>query len=774
MEAKSKFCGPCSRLDVLGTITKRASLSDSSETGQRPYDFPWHENLDAVNESAALCTLCQLVMKGWRESREIVVADGMASGDFEDPPEDLLFDIMDIEAYRRIGVGAVTLGIDHQTRDIVDSRQIRDVFLLSIKYEVVGGIASWEAHGELMAEFRVTFDPDYTAGLDTSLSGAVIQSDRVRAPDKLVQEVVATNPLSERSLKIANDWLETCVKTHGEALGTLSWEGMPTRVLEIVSDDRICLRVSRDSKPADGRYVALSHCWGITDTPFITTKSNFDDRMIGIGVEEMPQTFSDAVKVVRSLGLRYLWIDSLCIIQKDLEDWQIESAKMADVYRDAYLVLGAATGVSDASGFLRPRKVQDTVKFESNLYLQLLPPPSRRWTLYDRNALDPLAAEPLSRRAWCLQERYLPRRSLQYGSHQMFWECECIRASEDGDVVARKDDYLKSLSDSGTAEESVFHRVDRDPGSESENAKWMNWYQMSGKRNCSEHSRLTWCRKAPDQTFGRSDEYVAPSWSWASVQGPVQFPIYSWNLTRAPWKSRMADFEALAQYVSHTAKLRDMDMYGRLEGASLCIKAPLLQVVSIKLRPSDRPIVEYVFGQGPHQSPVTDKLVELQLQGQRFWIEGGFDFVDEDHSDLAVVFLTRLPHILEDGFVEHRFGLLVDKLDNGTYRRVGFVDGSILEMHRDAISRWKKYIPELKRHQGEYSNEQELNESIVEGLASFEAIERGQVKSGTADELEIVGYPRKAEDDHDVYEIEPPNKLAQNPLVMENTELTLV
>ncbi|KAK7416186.1 hypothetical protein QQX98_005383 [Neonectria punicea] len=202
--------------------------------------------------------------------------------------------------------------------------------------------------------------------------------------------------------------------------------------------------------------MSLSAIAEASDTPFITTKPNFRDRLDGIDVKEMPQTFRDAVKVTRSLGLRHLWIDSLCIIQKDLEDWQIESAKMADVYRDAYLVLGAATGVSDASGFLRPRKLQDTVKFEPNLYLYLLPPPSRRWTFNNTNAIDPLAAEPLSGRAWCLQKRCLPRRSLQYGSHQIFWECECIRASEDGDIVTRKDDYLKSLSYSGTVEESAF------------------------------------------------------------------------------------------------------------------------------------------------------------------------------------------------------------------------------------------------------------------------------------------------------------------------------
>ncbi len=66
--------------------------------------------------------------------------------------------------------------------------------------------------------------------------------------------------------------------------------------------------------------------------------------MEGIDIDDLPPTFRDAVTVVRKLGLRYLWIDSLCIIQKDLEDWQIESARMSSIFRNAYLVLGAASG----------------------------------------------------------------------------------------------------------------------------------------------------------------------------------------------------------------------------------------------------------------------------------------------------------------------------------------------------------------------------------------------------------------------------------------------
>ncbi|KAH6974248.1 heterokaryon incompatibility protein-domain-containing protein [Ilyonectria sp. MPI-CAGE-AT-0026] len=804
MESDAKLCGHCTRLDVLGSITQLASLGDLIERTPMPQDSPWHENLGAVNESATSCALCALVIKGWRESREIVVDQGLKSGDFDlqNPPADLLFDILDIDAYRSIGAGAVTLEIGHQIREGLNSEETRDVFFLSAKCEAVGGRGSWEAHDPLVADFRLSIDPSAILQRDTQQGEILNEVQQSNSSEKFFDERVTTDPLSQRSLKIAKRWLDTCAKTHGGSCGNMSGESMPTRVLDIAPDDapdgeKIYLRVSRDTKPEDGRYVALSHCWGKSDTHFITTMSNLQHRIDGIDLNEMPQTFRDAVTVVRSLGLRYLWVDSLCIIQQDLEDWQIESAKMSNVYRDAYLVLGAAAGLSDAAGFLGARTFQDTIKLQTNpstsLYLQLHPPESRRWTFDDRHAPDLLAAEPLTGRAWCLQERYLPKRALQYGSHQMFWECERIRASEDGDAVTQNGDYLKSLSDTGAAKESVFHREDRKPYSENTNVKWVDWYQMledytsrgitastdklpavSGlasaiaKANGAEGymagiwqtgllEGLVWCRKAPEQMFDKSDEYVAPSWSWASVQGAVQFPIYNWHIPRAPWKARMADFEALAQYVSHTAELKDKDLYGRLERASLRIKAPLVKVVSIHPRPSELPTVKHIFGQGPNQSLVADIVVELQSpQRERFWVDGGFDFpVGENHLDLTVVFLTRLPHILKDGFVEHRFGLLVQKLDDGTYRRVGFVDGSILETRHAATIR---HMPKL----------------LKQGLSWLEGMATKQRDPGTPDQLEILGYAREPAGENDMYEVEPPNQLAPNPLDLEEVELTLV
>ena len=98
-------------------------------------------------------------------------------------------------------------------------------------------------------------------------------------------------------------------------------------------------------------YTCLSHCWGTR--PLIRTlKSNVDQfKKDGIPWDSIPKTFQDAISVTGSLGVSYIWIDSLCIVQDDAEEWNIESANMADIYMGACLTIGA-TGAVDSSGGL--------------------------------------------------------------------------------------------------------------------------------------------------------------------------------------------------------------------------------------------------------------------------------------------------------------------------------------------------------------------------------------------------------------------------------------
>jgi hypothetical protein len=97
-------------------------------------------------------------------------------------------------------------------------------------------------------------------------------------------------------------------------------------------------------------YTALSHCWGAVAGHLVTMTANLKQMIRGIPIEEIPKTYIDAFEITRSLGVRYIWIDALCIIQDDPEDWQLESAKMCDIYRNAYYTIAASAAASNDHG----------------------------------------------------------------------------------------------------------------------------------------------------------------------------------------------------------------------------------------------------------------------------------------------------------------------------------------------------------------------------------------------------------------------------------------
>jgi hypothetical protein len=99
------------------------------------------------------------------------------------------------------------------------------------------------------------------------------------------------------------------------------------------------------------KYVTLSHCWGqASQRPLTTTAGNLAQHLQGIPLLHLPLTFKDAVEVSRRLGLRYLWIDSLCIVQGDAEAWALEASMMASVYENALVTLFALSSVDSKSG----------------------------------------------------------------------------------------------------------------------------------------------------------------------------------------------------------------------------------------------------------------------------------------------------------------------------------------------------------------------------------------------------------------------------------------
>lgn len=183
------------------------------------------------------------------------------------------------------------------------------------------------------------------------------------------------------------------------------------------------MRLVCASETSGQEYIALSHCWGDLSVEakkeFCTTTENFTQRRIGFNVSSLPKTFQDAVRVTRELGILYLWIDSLCIIQygDHGKDWKDESRQMESIFSAAYCTIAATAAINSDAGFLKRDINPDSVYVHDasgkEFYIS---------TDIDDFDNDVNKAQ-LNTRAWVMQEGVLSRRTIHFSANQIYWEC---------------------------------------------------------------------------------------------------------------------------------------------------------------------------------------------------------------------------------------------------------------------------------------------------------------------------------------------------------------
>lgn len=172
-------------------------------------------------------------------------------------------------------------------------------------------------------------------------------------------KVLTGDTSTSTSLNLAQSWIKDCEMTHGQC-GSGRDVSLPKRCLDLkptsIPDGSAIQLV--ETHGSTGTYACLSHCWG-KDKLITTTSQTIASHLSGIPLAVLPKTFGDAVTLTRNLGLRYLWIDSLCIIQDSREDWQIESSKMADIYHNSFLTIAAISSPDSRGGCFCPEKLSD-------------------------------------------------------------------------------------------------------------------------------------------------------------------------------------------------------------------------------------------------------------------------------------------------------------------------------------------------------------------------------------------------------------------------------
>jgi len=410
---------------------------------------------------------------------------------------------------------------------------------------------------------------------------------------------------SASSFKLASTWLKDCIqsKSHVHCHTNLDEHKLPTRILELGSPDAQHIRLRTTSTMGVAPlYMTLSHCWGGAD--FLTLTSDTVEQLsAGIPLSLLAQTFQDAARIAQELGAQFLWIDSLCIFQDSIEDWQKEAPMMQDVYRGSLCNIAASGSGSSLEGCFRKRKPQlvkpcivKTSYSHANLTnLECIVENSSEKDIPHDND------QPLFRRGWVLQERYLAPRTLHFGSEYIFWECKSRWASEVHPIALVKtspfvsysvkpqnslnkvqsllrwsrlvQEYSKcSLtkpSDKLVAFSGVARDIDRSAA--------LGEYLAGHWRENLEVQLLWRCKEGAishencDGRGQRPEHYLAPSWSWASLNHKA---IY---ISR-DYYSEITNVALVAKVVATKVKLLTNDSFGEVKAGYLRIQGKLIAI----------------------------------------------------------------------------------------------------------------------------------------------------------------------------------------------------
>ena len=385
----------CSKCERFCELAWKESLSADKSSGSRQelFEFKLHETLRELSDAVAdACSLCSLIQRGL--SNEL----------------------------RQVGIEASGVYLSLSSRSW---RGIAAPFLLvSLRHSIDddGG-------------------PGKGARAKIELHALPKSSEHLASVIRECSEMKNDKTSSDCSFKLARSWLEDCMQHHvtcAEFQGTDL--AMPTRAIHVGPSDGSQEPVLLNTCGMRHQYITLSHCWGGTDV-LSTTAETMAERENGIPISSMPQTFRDAVTIARKFGISFLWIDSLCIIQDSPEDWEYESSRMWDTYRNAAFTIAAQHATSSAGGCFVQRdeslprpcllRFFDDLQQKSNRGLLMCASLVEPGTKFENwPTKTPKFSSSLDSRAWVMQEQVLSTRLLQYHEGWVSWHCLDMDASE--------------------------------------------------------------------------------------------------------------------------------------------------------------------------------------------------------------------------------------------------------------------------------------------------------------------------------------------------------
>jgi len=411
------------------------------------------------------------------------------------------------------------------------------------------------------------------------------------------------------------EWIRDCILHHVECNGdpqvlravSQFCRPLPKRLVHVTGHpEHPVARIYETSNGETGQYVALSYCWG-KDVPLaaMTTMETLDSNKLGIDIKNLPKTYTDAIATTLRLHQHYIWIDSLCIIQRSA-DWESEASKMGQYYGNALVTLCADAAWSSSNGFLSRepspfdplilRQSFTSADSETEGHLLVY----RSIYNYEIEALQRHAVglwytnveqSPLATRAWALQERVLAPRKCHFGADHLFWECRRSTLAEGGPAYFGRPKFfiaefafqeftLKQSTGNVTVTDwyylvqsysmrSLTHASDRlvaISGLAKAFSEVLRQPYLAGLWAHDLHGGLAWWVDS-DAPVYRPDTNTAPTWSWASIEGRIA----------ANGGSGYVDKPAFT-VVSATAPPMGADPFGPVAGGTLVLKGQLQRV----------------------------------------------------------------------------------------------------------------------------------------------------------------------------------------------------
>ncbi|KAF2785801.1 HET-domain-containing protein [Melanomma pulvis-pyrius CBS 109.77] len=522
-------------------------------------------------------------------------------------------------------------------------------------------------------------------------------------------------------INIAQEWLENCSKHHNLCnksslnISGLSEMGsqLPRRLLDIgIAGSKQLRLINTDGMDAENcRYIALSHRWGDTSKMIKTTDSNIKDHLQGVGWEALSKTFQHAIIVTQLLGLRYLWIDSLCIIQNDRNDFHAECARMHIIYLNCYCMISASDAHSGDDGFLEFWDKPNASKPSGTN----AKPVVRYRRAFQWSEWSERLCGPLSTRGWAYQERQLAPRILHYTKSGILWECRvCVGVGESSVLLYRKllhrsrrvsdtylppntETYLRTLDQHLTQslEETMLQWLDiveaysrRDltfphdklpalsglaatvASLNTQDFTPLAGEYLAGIWEAGLHLQLLWHPDRdfnPDKIENLQSLPDLPSWSWASVAGPVSFSIpHSLGLKFrvTPFLCQKGrEFVPMGKFTSPDVVPRGEDRYGQIQSSELIILSEFQDFAELRFHRL-------------HNSSNTNAWdTEVQHLDSAFRVFVIFDtnFPPKPSSmQFRFLHLTKKQnHSTTRSAETSRVGLVLQMAEHGKFRRIG-------------------------------------------------------------------------------------------------------